>query len=87
MENTEIMTNEIVEATGEVVEKTGLSKNVKIVAGVGLSALIIGFTVYKYVGKHIIAKVKAKIKQKKTAATKPITILSESDVVYMNNDD
>lgn len=86
MENTEIMTNEIVETTGEVVEKTGLSKNVKIVAGVGLGALI-GFTVYKYVGKPIIAKVKTKIKQKKTAATEPITILSESDVVYMNNDD
>ncbi len=86
MENTEIMTNEIVEATGEVVEKTGLSKNVKIVAGVGLGALI-GFAVYKYVGKPIIAKVKTKIKQKKAAATEPITILSESDVVCMDNDD
>lgn len=86
MENTEIMTNEIVETTGEVVEKTGLSKNVKIVAGVGLGALI-GFAVYKYIGKPIIAKVKTKIKQKKMAASEPITMHSESDVVYMNNDD
>ena len=47
MNNNEIMNNEVVEATEEVIENTGLSKGVKIAAGIGLS-VVVGVVVYKY---------------------------------------
>ena len=41
MNNNEIMNNEVVEATEEVIENTGLSKGVKIAAGIGLILLAV----------------------------------------------
>ena len=46
MENTEIMNNDVIEATEEVIENTGISKGVKIAAGVGLS-VVVGYVLYK----------------------------------------
>ena len=40
MNNNEIMNNEVVEATEEVIENAGLSKGVKIAAGIGLSVVV-----------------------------------------------
>ena len=79
MENTEIMNNEVVETTEEVIENTSLSKGVKIAAGVGLS-VVVGVIVYKYVAKPVIANIKAQIEQKKMAAEEQTVILDESDV-------
>ena len=84
MENAEIMNNEVVEATEEVIENAGLSKGVKIAAGVGFS-VVVGAVVYKYVAKPAIANIKAQIKQKKVAAKEQTVILNESDV-EMGND-
>ena len=67
MENTKIMNNEVIEATEEVIENTGMSKGVKIAAGIGLS-VVVGYVVYKYVAKPVIANIKAQINQKKMAA-------------------
>ena len=58
MNNNEIMNNEVVEATEEVIENAGLSKGVKIAAGIGLS-VVVGVVVYKYVAKPVIANIKA----------------------------
>lgn len=52
MNNNEIMNNEVVEATEEVIENTGLSKGVKIAAGIGLS-VVVSVVVYKYVAKPV----------------------------------
>ena len=41
MNNNEIMNNEVVEATEEVIENAGLSKGVKIAAGIGLILLAV----------------------------------------------
>ena len=79
MNNNEIMNNEVVEATEEVIENAGLSKGVKIAAGIGLSV------VYKYVAKPVIANIKAQIEQKKMAAEENTVILEESDVVTEDN--
>lgn len=67
MENTKIMNNEVIEATEEVIENTGMSKGVKIAAGIGLS-VVVGYIVYKYVAKPVVANIKAQINQKKMAA-------------------
>ena len=67
MENTEIMNNDVVEATEEVIENTGMSKGIKIAAGVGLS-VVVGYVLYKYVAKPVVANIKARINQKKMAA-------------------
>lgn len=64
MNNNEIMNNEVVEATEEVIENAGLSKGVKIAAGIGLS-VVVGVVVYKYVAKPVIANIKAQIEQKR----------------------
>ena len=80
MNNNEIMNNEVVEATEEVIENAGLSKGVKIAAGIGL-----GVVVYKYVVKPVIANIKAQIEQKKMAAEEKTVILEESDVVTEDN--
>lgn len=84
MNNNEIMNNEVVEATEEVIENAGLSKDVKIAAGIGLS-VVIGVVVYKYVAKPVIAKIKVQIEQKKMAAEENTVILEESDVVTEDN--
>lgn len=80
MNNNEIMNNEVVEATEEVIENAGLSKGVKIAAGIGL-----GVVVYKYVAKPVIANIKAQIEQKKMAAEDDTVILEESDVTIDDN--
>lgn len=67
MENTKIMNNEVIEATEEVIENTGMSKGIKIAAGIGLS-VVVGYVVYKYVAKPVVANIKAQINQKKMAA-------------------
>lgn len=63
MENTEIMNNEVIEATEEIVE-TGMSKGIKVAAGIGLT-VVVGVIAYKYVAKPVIAKIKAEIEQRK----------------------
>lgn len=70
MENTKIMNNEVIEATEEVIKNTGMSKGVKIAAGIGLS-VVVGYVVYKYVAKPVVANIKAQINQKKMAAEEP----------------
>lgn len=67
MENTKIMNNEVIEATEEVIKNTGMNKGVKIAAGIGLS-VVVGYVVYKYVAKPVVANIKAQINQKKMAA-------------------
>lgn len=79
MENTEIMNNDVIEATEEVIENTGMSKGIKIAAGVGLS-VIVGYVLYKYVAKPVVANIKARINQKKMAAEEQ-AIYAESEVV------
>ena len=79
MENTEIMNNDVIEATEEVIENTGMSKGIKIAAGVGLS-VVVGYVLYKYVAKPVVANIKARINQKKMAAEEQ-TIYAESEVV------
>ena len=79
MENTKIMNNEVIEATEEVIENTGMSKGIKIAAGVGLS-VVVGYILYKYVAKPVVANIKARINQKKMAAEEQ-AIYAESEVV------
>lgn len=79
MENTEIMNNDVIEATEEVIENTGISKGVKIAAGVGLS-VVVGYVLYKYVAKPVVANIKARINQKKMAAEEQ-AMYAESEVV------
>lgn len=82
MENTEIMNNDVIEATEEVIENTGMSKGVKITAGIGLAvgSVIVGYALYKYVAKPVVANIKARINQKKMAAEEQ-AIYAESEVV------
>lgn len=84
MNNTEIMNNEVIEATEEVIENTGMSKGIKVAAGIGLS-VVVGVIVYKYVAKPVIANIKTQIEQKKMAAEEETIILDESDVVEEDN--
>ena len=79
MENTEIMNNDVIEATEEVIENTGMSKGIKIAAGVGLS-VVVGYVLYKYVAKPVVANIKARINQKKMAAAEQ-AMYAESEVV------
>ena len=80
MNNTEIMNNEVIETAEEVIEKTGMSKGVKIAAGIGLSVVV-----YEYVAKPVIANIKAQIEQKKMAAEERTVILNESEIVTEDN--
>ena len=84
MNNTEIMNNEVIEATEEVIENTGMSKGIKVAAGIGLS-VVVGVIVYKYVAKPVIANIKAQIEQKKMAAEEQTIIMDESDVEVEDN--
>ena len=80
MENNAIMNNEVIETTEEVIENTGI----KIAAGVGLS-VIVGFVVYKYVAKPVIANIKTQIELKKMAAEEKTIIVDEADVSTEEN--
>lgn len=84
MNNTEIMNNEVIEATEEVIENTGMSKGIKVAVGIGLS-VVVGVIVYKYVAKPVIANIKTQIEQKKMAAEEQTIILDESDVAEEDN--
>ena len=78
MENTKIMNNEVIEATEDVIENTGMSKGVKIATGIGLS-VVVGYVVYKYVAKPVVANIKAQINQKKMAAEEQV-MYADSEV-------
>lgn len=84
MENNAIMNNEVIETTEEVIENTGLSRGVKVAAGIGLS-VIVGFVVYKYVAKPVIANIKTQIELKKMAAEEKTIIVEEADVSTEEN--
>ena len=56
-----------------------MSKGIKIAAGVGLS-VVVGYVLYKYVAKPVVANIKARINQKKMAAEEQ-AIYAESEVV------
>lgn len=84
MENNAIMNNEVIETTEEVIENTGMSKGVKIATGIGLS-VIVGFVVYKYVAKPVIANIKTQIELKKMAAEEKTIIAEEADVSTEEN--
>lgn len=76
MENNAIMNNEVIETTEEVIENTGMSKGIKIAAGVGLS-VIVGFVVYKYVAKPVIANIKTQIELKRWLLRKRQSLLTK----------
>ena len=84
MENNAIMNNKGIETTEEVIENAGMSKGIKIAAGIGLS-VIVGFMVYKYVAKPVIANIKTQIELKKMAAEKKTIIVDEADVSTEEN--
>lgn len=84
MENNAIMNNEVIETTEEVIENTGMSKGIKIATGIGLS-VIVGFVVYKYVAKPVIANIKTQIELIKMAAEKKTIIVDEADVSTEEN--
>ena len=61
MENKEIMVNDEVMDVTEEIATAESGNGLKVVAGIGLAALV-GFGLYK-LGKHIYAKAKAKKEQ------------------------
>lgn len=77
--NNEIMNNEVIETTEEVITSTGMSKGVKIAAGVGVG-VVVGVVAYKYVVKPVVANIKTKINQKKMAAEEKVIYMDESEV-------
>ena len=79
-----IVSEKCIETTEEVIENTGMSKGIKIAAGVGLS-VIVGFVVYKYVAKPVIANIKTQIELKKMAAEEKTIIVDEADVSTEEN--
>lgn len=63
METNEIMNNEeVMETTTEEIVKASSGEGFKVAAGVGL-AVLAGVVIYKYVGKPMIAKIKARKEQ------------------------
>lgn len=63
METNEIMNNEeVMETTTEEIVKSSSGEGFGVAAGVGL-AVLAGVVIYKYVGKPIIAKIKARKEQ------------------------
>ena len=59
MENNEILTNEEVMETTEEIVNASSGKGFKVAAGIGL-AVLAGVVAYKYIGKPLLAKIKAK---------------------------
>ena len=78
MNNNETAKNETVEIAEEAFGTADLSKSAKIIAGVGLTVLV-GAIAYKYIGKPVIANIKARIESKK-AAKEQTSIPTDSDV-------
>lgn len=81
MENNAIMNNKVIETTEEVIENTGMSKGIKIAAGVGLS-VIVGFVVYKYVAKPVIANIKTQIelRRRQSLLTKQTFLQKKTEI-------
>ncbi len=84
MNDTEIMNNEVIETTEEVIENAGSSMGVKVAAGIGLG-VVVGIIVYEYVAKPVIANIKAQIEQKKIATAKQTIISDKPDIVAGEN--
>ena len=83
MENNEILTNEeVMETTVEIVNASS-GKGFKVAAGIGL-AVLAGVVAYKYIGKPLLAKIKAKKEE-----TQEITDVefNESDVKDEDSED
>ena len=76
MENTEIMNNEVMETTEEIVE-TGMSKGIKVTVGIGL-AVVGGVIAYRYLAKPLIANIKANLDRKKMETEEETTFDSDS---------
>lgn len=63
METNEIMNNEeVMETTTEEIVKASSGRGLKVAAGIGL-AVLAGVVIYRYVGKPMIAKIKAQKEQ------------------------
>lgn len=63
METNEIMNNEeVMETATEEIVKASSGKGFKVAAGIGL-AVLAGDVIYRYVGKPMIAKIKARKEQ------------------------
>lgn len=67
MENNEILTNEEVMETTEEIVNASSGKGFKVAAGIGL-AVLAGVVAYKYIGKPLLAKIKAKKEEKQEIA-------------------
>lgn len=83
METNEIMNNEeIMETTTEEIVRASSCRGIRIAVGVGLTALV-GVAIYKYVGKPIIAKIKARKERKNvdTEIESPDESVVEGDIV------
>ena len=83
MENNEILTNEEVMETTEEIVNASSGKGFKVAAGIGL-AVLAGVVAYKYIGKPLLAKIKAKKEE-----TQEITDVefNESDVTDEDSED
>jgi hypothetical protein len=83
MENNEILTNEEVMKTTEEIVNASSGKGFKVAAGIGL-AVLSGVVAYKYIGKPLLAKIKAKKEE-----TQEITDVefNESDVKDEDSED
>lgn len=83
MENNEILTNEEVMETTEKIVNASSGKGFKVAAGIGL-AVLAGVVAYKYIGKPLLAKIKAKKEE-----TQEITDVefNESDVKDEDSED
>ena len=71
METNEIMNNEeVMETATEEIVKASSGKGVKVAAGIGL-AVLAGVVIYRYVGKSMIAKIKAQKEQQMLSGMNP----------------
>ena len=88
MNNNEIMNNEVVEATEEVIENAGLSKGVKIAAGIGLS-VVVGVVVYKYVAKPVIANIRGRwlLRRRRLSWKNPMLSLKTTENANLRSSD
>lgn len=84
MDNTEIMNNEVIETTEEVIEEITKNNSLKTGVGIGLG-IVAGALAYKLILKPIASNVITKFKQKKMAAKEKTTCADES--VVINDED
>lgn len=84
MDNTEIMNNEVIETTEEVIEEITKNNSLKTGVGIGLG-IVAGALAYKLILKPIASNVITKFKQKKMTAKEKITCTHEP--VVINDED